>query len=405
MLNFLYIVLHEWLLIAISFVLFGGTFGWILYRQRQINILKTEQLNRKIRLLETEIISLKEKAGKQEKALQPQSKGLSGNPTPKTEYEHFRKETSNMIVHDLKNSLYSVISLSSGLADQERLEKIQAYAKKMLRLVLNILDLRKFEEASLQLLYSDVDLLLLIRQTIDELAVSLGAKSITVEISAPDTVFVRVDKELIKRVLENILVNAITHSGFQKQIQLNVQPQEESLLVEICNWGSFIPPEKQSGIFKPYNHATDTKTDIRSTGLGLAFCKMTINLHQGEIGVRSEPEGPCCFWFSLPAVIETGQKSGLSVVEIDFGANECLNDSCFGFKYPELLSLPTFDVYELSKILAVIKNFQPKEGTPEAIWKSAVEKAVYHCDNERYKELTALIKAPDGKKTNTDEIF
>lgn len=397
MLNFLYNVPDEWLLIAISFVLFGGIFGWILYRKRQINIIKTELLNRKIRLLETEINSLKEQAGKKQDLLQAQAEGLSGNPTLKTEFEYFRQETSNMIVHDLKNSLYSIISLSSGLADQERLEKIQTYAKKMLRLVLNILDLRKFEEASLQLRYSDVDLLLLIRQTIDELAVNLGAKSITVEISAPDTVFVRVDKELIKRVLENILVNAITHSGFQKQIKLNVRPQEESFLVEICNWGSFIPPEKQSGIFKPYNHAADAKTDIRSTGLGLAFCKMTINLHHGEIGVRSEPEGPCCFWFSLPAVIETGQKSGLSVVEIDFGANECLNDSGFGFKYPELLSLPTFDVYDMSKILTVIKNFQPKEGTAEAIWKSAVEKAVYHCDNERYKELTALINTRNGK--------
>ena len=72
--------------------------------------------------------------------------------------------------------------------------------------------------------------------------------------------------------------------------------------VTVRNTGTAIPSDMQDAIFEPYVSVDNKENDssLKSTGLGLAFCKMAVTAHAGSIGVESSQGKPTDFWFTLP---------------------------------------------------------------------------------------------------------
>jgi two-component system, sensor histidine kinase and response regulator len=123
-----------------------------------------------------------------------------------------------------------------------------------------------------------------------------------VEVLAPETpILVNADPELVARLLENLVGNAIQHASGSGLVSISLRAGELGrVLVEVMDRGKAIPVVEHGKIFEPLTQGT-TSTG-HGYGLGLAFCRLAVNAHGGTIRVRSNPNGiGNTFYFDLPA--------------------------------------------------------------------------------------------------------
>lgn len=114
------------------------------------------------------------------------------------------------------------------------------------------------------------------------------------------------DEDMIKRVISNILSNAAKYSRRQGFVRLSCEKHisdngQKFAKVIIYNNGDPIAANKLDAIFENYTQAAKTnESPYHSTGIGLAYCKLAINAHGGEIAAISGEESGVTFWFTLP---------------------------------------------------------------------------------------------------------
>jgi signal transduction histidine kinase len=110
------------------------------------------------------------------------------------------------------------------------------------------------------------------------------------------------DKALLKRVLGNLVQNALTHSATAVTLQLCARRDGDGILFTVADNGPGIPAEYHEVIFRKFERVKNPNIPrTRSSGLGLAFCKLAIDAHGGRIWVQSAGEGKgSAFHFSLP---------------------------------------------------------------------------------------------------------
>ena len=105
----------------------------------------------------------------------------------------------------------------------------------------------------------------------------------------------------LAQVFDNLLGNAIKFTGRGGRIDLSVQGRGGSARVEVCDTGVGISPENAARIFDRFYQVDGTVTRRRGgIGLGLAICKLIVEVHGGIIGVDSQLGSGSCFFFSLP---------------------------------------------------------------------------------------------------------
>ena len=110
------------------------------------------------------------------------------------------------------------------------------------------------------------------------------------------------DRALLKRVVGNLLQNALTHSASAVTLQLSARRSGEGILFTVADNGPGIPPEYHEVIFRKFERVkTSIAPRTRSSGLGLAFCKLVVDAHGGRIWVQSAGEGQgSAFHIALP---------------------------------------------------------------------------------------------------------
>ncbi|MGM0377713.1 MAG: tetratricopeptide repeat protein [Bacteroidota bacterium] len=238
---------------------------------------------------------------RQKQEIEEQTQELEEANEKLKELTRFKEEISNMIIHDLKNPLGIILMLSKEVPDQQKTEMIQDAAKRMLNMVMNILDINKYENAKLKLEFSEAPVKDILEEAIKEQEYNLKMKSLHIIRKDNSNPVVRLDAGMIKRVMENLLDNAVKYSPYNDPVQIAIDEEEDRVKITVSNKGPGIPPEKTKLIFEPYGQARSRGIGmIKSTGLGLAFCKMAISAHNGEIGVESTPNEWTSFWFTIP---------------------------------------------------------------------------------------------------------
>ena len=120
------------------------------------------------------------------------------------ELGQFKEEMTAMIVHDLKNPLAVIIRRGE--------RKVATLARKMLNLVLNLLDVQRFEEANLRLSLVEVSFTKVLNQALGQVKDGLEENNLKLEVRSEDSLRLRMDEELIERVLVNLLTNAIKYA-------------------------------------------------------------------------------------------------------------------------------------------------------------------------------------------------
>lgn len=218
-----------------------------------------------------------------------------------SELLRFKEKMTGMIVHDLKNPVNNILN-SHVIDDLEFREKlINQSGYDMLNLIQNILDLHQMEEAHVELHRDLTFLVPVLRESIFELSLYISEKKLNVVYPENESVYFSVDRRLLKRIFSNLLSNAVKYAPDDSEIKIEtgiINPGTRRF--SIRNLGDPIPPKVQAVLFERFSQF-DPKSigNNASTGLGLAFCKMAVELHGGQIGVVSD-EKATEFWFTIP---------------------------------------------------------------------------------------------------------
>jgi len=246
-------------------------------------------------------------------ALRQKEQELARALARQKQFEEWRHIMSQMIVHDLRSPLMVISTYLTMLetADEVKLPppfnqyvgECQQNLTRAVTLADDILLVGKLEAGKMSLHLDRQDLAQLLRQEVDAhrnlTAVKFKKLALNQTVAAAQTP-VRVDAPLLRRVLANLLGNAIKYSPTNGTISLRITHQDRNWLLQVRDKGPGIPPTAVSDIFEPY-HSENHPSDRPGIGLGLTLCKLVIKAHGGDIGVRGEAGGGSTFWFTLPA--------------------------------------------------------------------------------------------------------
>lgn len=238
--------------------------------------------------------------------------------TQQYELETFRQELSDMIVHDLRSPLAGIISgLHLALDEVETIKTAQpagdviipaleasfSSAEKLLALVETILLVSRMESGRMPLTFGPVNLADLARNTYQMLENIARESGIDVQITAPDDLpDITADREKIERVYINLLDNALQFAPTGGYVRVEITDEETFQRVSVIDNGEGIPAEKRSLIFDRFTQlkSTTRRRDHKGFGLGLTFCQLAVEAHNGQIWVDEGPEGGAAFRFILP---------------------------------------------------------------------------------------------------------
>ncbi|GAB4471792.1 MAG: hybrid sensor histidine kinase/response regulator transcription factor [Thermoflexibacter sp.] len=321
--------------------------------------------------------------------LEKQTQKLQNVNAQLLELSKFKEGLTSMIVHDLKNPLNTILGIT------EKQEVLQA-ARQMLNMVFNILDVQKFENTKFQLQISQQRLIRIIYNSLNQVRLLLERKSIEVINQIPNHIVVSVDVEVIERVMINLLTNAIKFTPNNGKITLYinpdfVKPTQGQVTIAIADLGTGIPEDKLEVIFEKFAQVEALKSgEVRSTGLGLTFCKMAVESHKGQIGVVSKNGEGATFWFSLP-LAKVHYEPNL------FPMNDKLLAKKIVLSPQERMQLsPFFDqlkkltVYEYSDVKSILDEIEAFQEENIHLWKQQIENALKACNEEKYEELLSI---------------
>jgi signal transduction histidine kinase len=166
---------------------------------------------------------------------------------------------------------------------------------------MNLLDISKMETGKMPLNMVSVSIPDVILKKTEELKIIANQKDIKFKFHFMDNLpYIKADVEILKRLIANLVNNAISYSKAGSVISITATKEETFLKVKIKDTGKGIPKQFQSMIFDKYGQVNEGVRRYGSTGLGLTFCKMAVEAHGGTIGVFSEEEKGSEFFFSLP---------------------------------------------------------------------------------------------------------
>jgi signal transduction histidine kinase len=223
--------------------------------------------------------------------------------------ERSREDLVHAMVHDLRNPLTTIL-MSLGLlgrpetgtltaAQQQVLDAAQRGAQRTLELVNGILDVNRLEGGELALQRETVDVPALIAEVVHAQTPLAQNKRLTLDSNAAtDLPPAQLDRALIRRVLENVLGNAIkfTPSGGAVRVETRV-PEAGFLLIAVRDTGPGIPADVQARLFEKFAAGSQPE---RGSGLGLAFCRLAVEAHGGRIWAESAPGQGTVISFVLP---------------------------------------------------------------------------------------------------------
>jgi heavy metal sensor kinase len=196
------------------------------------------------------------------------------------------------------------VTLSRSRSPQEyqaSLATVLSEAERLGRLADQLLMLARAEAGALSPQMIDVDLAQLVTDTV-RLWVPLGGeRSVVVVSDAPDHGLVRGDPDLLRRLLDNLIDNAIRHSPARGEVVVSARLVASSWELSVADSGPGVPEAARASIFERFSRADQARArETGGAGLGLALCRAIAHLHRGSIGLDRGPGAGARFVVRLP---------------------------------------------------------------------------------------------------------
>lgn len=227
---------------------------------------------------------------------------------------NFREDLTRMLVHDLRSP---IITLQGGIdmvevllqdGDLETIPEMLTISRnssqKMLGMINELLNINQMETGKLELQLSKTNLNEIFQDLSQQFYSILHKTNLQLEIQVdPGIPPIQADRNLLKRIIHNLLDNAIkfTPNGGKITLWAKVSPTDpDEVQLGVCDTGMGISKEMQKQLFKKHVTYRQGQSRRRGTGLGLYFCKLAASAHHGDIRVKSREGAGSCFTVELP---------------------------------------------------------------------------------------------------------
>lgn len=225
--------------------------------------------------------------------------------------ERVRDQLVHMLVHDLKNPIAAVMGLIEIVQDDPRIPEDNRELLKvahdetqhLLHLAANMLDVRKIQAGKMNL-KRELMFTPMFREVIEQARGDVGSglrdRHVRVDIEA-DMSPASADPEILRRVLANLISNALKHTTTGGVITILAKSIPEGVQVTVRDDGEGIPADDIPNLFAAFEQSRLTLHGRFDTGMGLAFCKLAVEEHGGTIRVESERGKGASFIFTVPS--------------------------------------------------------------------------------------------------------
>lgn len=219
-----------------------------------------------------------------------------------------RENLVQWLVHDMKAPLSGVLGHLELLQMKTASGPLQVYVdeacaatRRLHEMILAILDVSRLQHQEIPLQWSAQDMARIASEAVRQMQFEISEQKVTVKIT-PGPAPAWCDGSLTRRVLDNILGNALRYTPEGGRIAVRFTSEDGQTRAEIEDNGPGIAPKYHDMIFEMFGQV-QMRSEQRaySTGLGLAFCKMAIEAQNGKIGVVSDEGKGATFWFTLPS--------------------------------------------------------------------------------------------------------
>jgi signal transduction histidine kinase len=304
----------EWLIAGVAFNLLLAAFLVYIFNRDVSGRLEVVAENTKRLAKKAELLSAlpgDDEIAQLDKVFHNMADVLAEAERKRMELEQRKQEFVAMVSHDLKAPLSSIQGFLAGLSggiyatriDQigERAKGLERSTERLIALVNSILEIEKTESSETRLYYDTFPVDAIIVPAMEAVRYLAEKAQVSLELStSPFDLYG--DEELLVRVVQNILSNAIRFSPAGGTIIVSAENDRSWATIKIKDNGTGIAAEFQQTIFEKFKQAPSSisRSNV-GTGLGLAICKTIVAKHGGDIGVESSPGEGSTFWFRIPA--------------------------------------------------------------------------------------------------------
>ena len=209
------------------------------------------------------------------------------------------------VSHELRSPLTSILGLALTLERQERisdddredlLARLAANARKLDRLLKDLLDIDRLSRGIVTPQYRLTDIGSLVRRTVENLDAVVG-RHLFVQ---TEPVLIPVDPAKVERIVENLVANAARHTMEETRIWVRVAPKEGGALIVVEDDGPGVPEEIRTSIFEPFQQGPGISRANPGTGIGLSLVARFAELHGGRAWADEREGGGASFGVFLP---------------------------------------------------------------------------------------------------------
>ena len=213
-----------------------------------------------------------------------------------------------MVVHDLKNPALAIdlaarMLRGPGVTEEQRrsyLDGIQEEVACLRGVIRDLTDDIQVVNGRFSVQKTDLDLGALVRRFVETQSRSFATHEIVVRTADGCTIWGDADR--IKRVLTNLVSNAVKYSPGGTRVTLEVAKENTQVMLAISDQGPGISKDDLNVLFQPFGRGRAASTLVEGTGMGLYVVKQIIEAHNGCIDVQSEPGCGATFRIRLPLV-------------------------------------------------------------------------------------------------------
>lgn len=228
------------------------------------------------------------------------SRRLKSSQEEERKAQQTKQELITGVSHDLRTPLTSVLGYLALIENDKYKDELElryyvgiAYNKglQLKRLIDQLFEFTRTSYGGVQLRPAAVNLGELLEQLAEEFVPALQAAGMEYRVALPpDRVMVTLDPDLMVRVFENLMANAIRYGREGKQVDIELARAEGQLVVRIANYGEPIPSRDLPHVFETFYRVEKSRSEkTGGAGLGLAIAKNIVTLHGGTIAAYNEP--------------------------------------------------------------------------------------------------------------------
>lgn len=231
------------------------------------------------------------------------------NVTNQKEIEHLKDDFVSTLTHDLKVPIIAEANILEFLVEEkfgplsdkqkEAIKNIQVSNKELIELVQILLETYKMKDSGEVMYFENFEINPFINEIVKEMSPIAEKNNLKIKYKEYENIEITADKIQLKRVIKNLIQNAIQHSETKKNIDITVVKIPNEVNISVIDYGKGIPKKDLDMVFKKY-YSTAKKFRKIGTGLGLYLAQQIVKSHGGEITVNSENGEGTIFCIHLP---------------------------------------------------------------------------------------------------------